>query len=84
MKIDRDKIDRQALEHFTSQAGKPSTAELTNNAPFISNISWRFNQATSDLIEEVFAGSTVKSKQKLLDDILLPELIRRRDQIRNK
>ncbi|KJV33240.1 hypothetical protein VI06_03340 [Aquitalea magnusonii] len=84
MRIDKNKIDPQALASFTAQAGKDSEAEHTNNAPHVGNFPWRFNKATSDLLEEVFAGSTVKSKQKLLDDILLPELIRRRDQIRNK
>jgi len=37
-------------------------------------IQWRVNQSTRDLFERVFANTNVKSKQQLLDSILLPAL----------
>jgi hypothetical protein len=37
-------------------------------------IQWRVSQSTRDLFERVFANTNVKSKQQLLDSILLPAL----------
>ncbi|WP_198155106.1 hypothetical protein [Candidatus Burkholderia verschuerenii] len=43
---------------------------------------WRVSPSTLALYNFVFENTNVKSKQKLLDAILLPELERRAEEIR--
>ncbi|KVD93046.1 hypothetical protein WS63_08415 [Burkholderia stagnalis] len=69
-----------AVERRVAAAQPKATADVAEKAS--ESVLWRVTPSTLDLYNFVFEHTNVKSKQKLLDLILLPELERRAEEIR--
>lgn len=90
----KPKVDQAARDAFAAGAkSQPVESPRLNQthqekrekkSPFTSGFNWRQSDETTDLLEFVLANSVIKSKQKLLDDIILPELARRAEAIRQR
>lgn len=69
-----------AVERRVAAAQAKATTDVAEKAS--ESVLWRVTPSTLDLYNFVFEHTNVKSKQKLLDLILLPELERRAEEIR--
>ncbi|NIF40115.1 hypothetical protein F3J14_04205 [Burkholderia sp. Tr-862] len=69
-----------AVERRVATAKSNAPAEVAEKAS--ESVLWRVTPSTLDLYNFVFENTNVKSKQKLLDLILIPELERRAEEIR--
>ena len=84
-------VDEGALRSFAAAADEHSTeppvsaaAVPTQEGKPTESILFRCTKATMDEFNFVYENTNVKSKQKLLDSIILPELRRRAEAIRAK
>lgn len=88
-------IDPEALARFAEGAETHSTAQpvpqaaapagtVEQEGKLTESMLFRCSKATFDEFQFVYENTNVKSKQKLLEAILLPELRRRADEIRSK
>ncbi|WP_157643321.1 hypothetical protein [Burkholderia ubonensis] len=71
-----------AVERRVAAPKSKAPAEVAEKAS--ESVLWRVTPSTLDLYNFVFENTNVKSKQKLLDLILIPELERRAEEIRKR
>lgn len=81
-------VDQQALDRFASGAethtALPDPVASTDLDRITESLLFRCSKNTLDEIAFVFTHTNVKSKQKLLESIILPEIKRLGEAIRSK
>lgn len=95
VKPKRPPVDPEALAAFAEGADTHTTApvapaaaapigKVEQEGKLTESMLFRCSKATSDEFAFVYENTNVKSKQKLLESILLPEIQRRAAEIRSK
>ena len=80
----KPKVDKPALDALIQERtalAPTESAEQTGSASG-SGIIFRMTAETAQLLDFVYQKSTIKSKQKLLEAIILPELKRQAEKIK--
>ena len=84
-KIERKQPGSNAVREFAERAPtRPAhqESEPPQSKTYTTGTIFRMSQEDADLLDFVFVNSTAKSKQKLLESIILPALQRQADTIR--